>query len=173
MKTSKKSVIAQITKVRMQQELKDKLTRSAKLNKRTQNGELVYRLELSFAKEEEEARASVVDVMLEALAPKTKGNDGKQVIDTDKLAKLFAETLQGRDHVKAVSDLWGEKPPNLSLLERPRAAFADSRKIVGEVKRDLEKTGPAETIAKVKEIIAALQRDLAALENIPAPEGNE
>jgi hypothetical protein len=60
----KKAEIAQITKVRMRAELKDKLTASANRNKRTQNGELVHRLEESFANEAQDLRDSAIIDML-------------------------------------------------------------------------------------------------------------
>lgn len=89
MKPSKKAEIVQITKVRMQKELKDKLTRSAERNNRTQNGELVHRLEQSFLKEETELREGTFIDMLGALAPQRKGEDGNTEIDATELAKRF------------------------------------------------------------------------------------
>jgi Arc-like DNA binding dprotein len=64
-KSTKKSKIVALTKVRMREELKDQLARSAARNNRTQNGELVHRLEQSFATDAKELRDSaIVDMMV-------------------------------------------------------------------------------------------------------------
>jgi hypothetical protein len=93
MKPSKKAEIVQITKVRMQKELKDKLTRSADRNNRTQNGELVHRLEQSFLKEETELREGAYKDLLAALVPQRTGPDGTTEIDATELAKRLAGLL--------------------------------------------------------------------------------
>jgi hypothetical protein len=63
-KSTKKSKIVALTKVRMREELKDQLARSAARNNRTQNGELVHRLEQSFATDAKELRDSAIVDML-------------------------------------------------------------------------------------------------------------
>ena len=93
-KPDKKSVIVQMTKVRMQKELKDKLERSAARNNRTHNGELVHRLEQSFLREETELREAALSELLRALAPERKGEDGKTEIDATELAKKFSALVE-------------------------------------------------------------------------------
>lgn len=93
-KPDKKSVIVQVTKVRMQKELKDKLERSAARNNRTHNGELVHRLEQSFLREEGESRENALSELLRALAPERKSEDGGTEIDGTELAKRFAALVE-------------------------------------------------------------------------------
>jgi hypothetical protein len=93
MKPAKKTQIVQITKVRMQKELKDKLTRSAERNNRTQNGELVARLEASFARDEEELRASTILNML--VAQREPGDTWR-----DDIKRLWAEGRTTATHLK-------------------------------------------------------------------------
>jgi hypothetical protein len=99
-KPSKKSKIVQITKVRMREELKDQLIRSATRNKRTQNGELVHRLEQSFAQDAKDAQelrdSGILDMML-------MNNDLSGALVRN-IAKQLAKNPNWR-HLKAAQDL--------------------------------------------------------------------
>jgi hypothetical protein len=89
MKPRKKAEIVQITKVRMPRELKDKLLRSAARNNRTQNGELVARLEASFAKDEETLNAN--RVLNAVLASSDTSEKWREVVATLWEQKTAAE----------------------------------------------------------------------------------
>jgi hypothetical protein len=95
MKPSKKAEIVQITKVRMQKELKDKLARSAERNNRTQNGELVHRLEESFANEVQDLRDGAIINML------VDHND----ISSTVLRKIASELAKNPDWFRSKEDM--------------------------------------------------------------------
>jgi hypothetical protein len=127
MKPSKKAEIVQITKVRMQKELKDKLERAAGRNNRTHNGELVHRLEQSFLQEETELREDAFVDIMAALAPHRKGDDGKPEIDAAELAKRFADILRPRLLTASDSHLSRYLADYMKQQRRPRGAANNAK----------------------------------------------
>jgi hypothetical protein len=82
--------------LRMPDELRKRLEREIKTSKRSLNGEMVLRLEQSFAREDAALQEGAFLDLLAAAAPKTVNAEGQEEIDILALTKRFADVLRPR-----------------------------------------------------------------------------